>query len=424
MIDAYFHVNMIEYKKYTLPNGLILIVHRDTSTPIAAVNMLYKVGARNEDLEHTGFAHLFEHLMFGGSRHIPIFDEPIQLAGGESNAFTNNDYTNYYITLPKENIETALWLESDRMLCPNFTQEGLDTQKSVVIEEFNQRYRNQPYGDVWLELRPLAYKVHPYRWATIGKNIEHIANATLEEVNEFFDHHYTPGNAVLSIVADMDTDEIYRLVEKWFGDIPARPVQKTAIPQEPVQTEARVLTLERNVSTDAIYKAYHLCDRFSPDYYVCDMLTDLLSSGKSSRLYRRLVQEKPTFMQINAYISGDIDNGLLVVCGHLLPNIGMEEAEATILSELNDLCDTTPEALEVQKSMNKIEAMQAFSETQGLNKAINLAYYEMLDNVDLINTEVEHYQTITAQQIQAVARKYIREGNCSTLYYKAAHTNE
>lgn len=408
---------MINFKRYTLSNGLTFLAHRDTSTPIATINLLYKVGARNEHPDKTGFAHLFEHLMFGGSVNIPFFDEHLQMAGGENNAFTNNDYTDYYISLPKENIETALWLESDRMLELAFSQHSLDTQKSVVIEEFNQRYLNQPYGDIWLHLRPLAYKAHPYQWATIGKDISHIQQATLNDVKSFFYNYYSPNNAILSIVADIDEDEMCGLVEKWFGDIPYRPCVSTPIPAEPKQTQARSLTLHRNVPANVIVKAYHMCNRKHPNYYICDLLTDVLSSGKSSRLYNRLVQQQPMFSHINAYITGEIDEGLIIVSGNLLPNVDMYEAEKAIVNELQLIASENITDYELEKVKNKVESMQTFSEIQGMNKAMNLCYYEMLGDISVINNEIEHYRKISANDIRQVSATYFVDENCSTLYY-------
>lgn len=408
---------MINFKRYTLDNGLTVLAHRDTSTPIAAINVLYKVGARNEQADKTGFAHLFEHLMFGGSVNIPSYDEPLQMAGGENNAFTNNDYTDYYISLPKDNIETALWLESDRMLGLDFSQKSLDIQKSVVIEEYMQNYLNRPYGDVWLNLRPLAYKQHPYQWSTIGKSIEQIEHATLDEVKAFFYNYYAPNNAIIAVVADIDEDEIYTLVKKWFGDIPYRYVKQASIPKEPQQTEARELTLHRPVPVNAIFKAYHMCNRLHANYYICDLLTDVLSSGKSSRLYRRLVQERQLFSQINAYITGELDEGLIVVSGNILPHVDIKTAEESVNEELHKIATENISDYELEKIKNKVEAMQTFSETQGMNKAMNLCYYEMLGNTGLINSEIEQYRTITADDIRNVAAEYFNADNCSTLYY-------
>jgi predicted Zn-dependent peptidase len=409
---------MIEYKKFILKNGLTLLTHRDASSPLAVVNVLYKAGARDENPEKTGFAHLFEHLMFSGSKNVKSFDGELQIAGGENNAFTCNDYTNYYITLPKENIETALWIESDRMLHPNITQQNLDTQRSVVIEEFNQRYLNQPYGDVWLLLRPLAYKIHPYRWATIGKNIEHIKNATLDDVKHFFDAHYFPGNAILSIVADIEHEKIYELVEKWFDEIPDRPNIPHKIPEEPQQEELRVLEVERDVPLTYIYKAYKMCNRKNPDYYVCDMITDILASGQSSRFYQNLVKNTDLFVGANAFISGDIDDGLLIVSAHLLPNIDITAAETAIDKEIENMRTTFVSEYELEKVKNKIISAQIFSETSILNKAMILGYYEMLGNIDLMNTELDYYRAITADDILRVSKNVFADERCSKLYYK------
>ncbi|MDR0659208.1 MAG: insulinase family protein [Prevotellaceae bacterium] len=408
---------MIDYKRYTLNNGLTLVVHRDTSSPIAAVNMLYKVGSKNESPEKTGFAHLFEHLMFSGSVNAPDFDKAIQMASGENNAFTGSDYTNYYITLPKENIETALWLESDRLLSPNITEHNIEVQKSVVVEEFNQRYLNQPYGDIWLLLRPLAYKVHPYSWSTIGKKVEHIQNATAEDVQAFFNTHYTPSNAILSIVADMDEDEMYQLVEKWFADIPNRKAEQNAIPQEPKQLEAREQAVYRNVPSDAIYKAYKMCNRVDADYYTCDMISDILSNGRSARMYRRLVQEKQLFSNISAYLTGELDEGLFVIAGRLLPAISIDIAEQAIEEEFRQLIDKPVTDYELEKVKNKVEAAQIFADTSVLNKAMTLAYYEMLGDLSLANREIELYRKISKDDIGRVGANIFNPKRCSTLYY-------
>ena len=414
---------MIDYKKSTLKNGLTLLTHRDSSSPIAVVNVLYKVGARDENPEKTGFAHLFEHLMFSGSRNVKSFDGELQIVGGENNAFTCNDYTNYYITLPKQNLETALWLEADRMLHPNITQQNLDTQRSVVVEEFNQRYLNQPYGDVWLLLRPLAYKTHPYSWATIGKNVDHIKNATLDDVKKFFDAHYFPSNAIISIVADIDHEKIARLVEKWFSEIPDRPTIKSNIPKELPQTELRTLAVKRNVPLTYLYKAYKMCNRHNPDYYVCDVLTDILSGGKSSRMYKNLIKNTDLFASANAFISGDIDDGLLIVCANLLPNVDLEIAEKTIDNEIEKMCTKKVSKYELDKVKNKIEASQIYSETSIMNKAMILCYYEMLGNIDLMNLEPDYYRAITADDIMRVSQNVLVEERCSTLYYKSAKTD-
>lgn len=410
---------MIEFQKRTLANGLTVIAHEDPSTPMAAVNVLYKVGSRNEAYDRTGFAHLFEHLMFGGSIHVPNYDEPVQLAGGENNAFTNNDYTNYYLALPKENIETALWLESDRMLSLAFNEKSLNVQRKVVVEEFAQRYLNQPYGDIWLLLRPLAYERHPYRWATIGREIDHIRRATMEEVRAFFDRYYRPDNAILSVAGDLPPERVFELAEKWFGEIPAGGFEPDSLPAEPEQTAPRRLEVRRPVPASVIYIAFHMGDRRSREYTVCDVASDILSNGTSSRLYQRLVQEANLFSQVNAYVSGDVDPGLFVVTGYVMEGVPVERAEAALWHELKLLCTEPVGAYELEKVKNKFEATQIFSELNVLNKAMNLAYFEMLGDAALIDTEVAEHNSVTAQEIQEESRRLFRRENSSTLLYLA-----
>lgn len=408
---------MIKYKKKILQNGLTVIAHRDVATPMAAVNLLYKVGSRNEDEDHTGFAHLFEHLMFGGSSNIPDFDAPIQMAGGENNAFTNNDYTNYYIALPKENIETALWVESDRMKALNFDQHSLDVQRKVVIEEFGQRYLNQPYGDLWLLLRPLCYKVHPYKWATIGKEISHIENATLQQVSSFWHKYYQPNNAILTIGADLEEDAMLELAQKWFGDIESRSVVNDVILQEPIQNEPRELIVQRDVSTTVIYLAFPMGKRNSRQSVICDVISDILSNGTSSRLYQRLVKENRLFSSVNAYVTGEIDEGLFVVTAHLLPQTTNESALDALWGELNDLKSVEVSDYELEKVKNKFEATNIFSEINVLNKAINLAFFEYLGDANLINEEVESYNSVTKEEIVKTAKELLTKNRSNTLLY-------
>jgi zinc protease len=409
---------MIKFEKFILPNGLRVIVHKDVSTPIVAMNILYDVGARDEDPEHTGFAHLFEHLMFGGSVNIPKYDEPLQRAGGENNAFTNSDITNYYLTFPKQNLETAFWLESDRMAGLAFSKKSLDVQRNVVTEEFKQSYLNQPYGDVYLLLKPLAYKVHPYQWNTIGKNIKHIQDATMGQVKAFFKKFYCPNNAIMVIAGDVNVKEIKTLAEKWFGPIPKGPVNKRNLPVEPEQKKARKLSVKRKVPSDTIYKVYHCCGRTDKEFYATDLLSDVLSNGKSARLYQELLMKRKLFSDINAYISGDIDKGLFTVTGRLIKGVTMDVAEKAINEELKKI-QKKIEASELEKVKNKIEATLIFSEMNVLNKAMNIAYNELLGNADLINTEIDRYRAVTADMIKEQAREIFREENCSTLYYNA-----
>jgi predicted Zn-dependent peptidase len=415
---------MINYKKHQLSNGLKVITHFDDSTPIVAFNLLYNVGARDENPEKTGFAHLFEHLMFGGSINISNFDEPLQRVGGENNAFTNNDVTNYYITLPKENVETAFWLDSDRMLSLAFSEKSLEVQRNVVIEEFRQRYLNQPYGDVWLHLRPLAYKVHPYQWATIGKEISHIENATMQDVKDFFFSHYRPNNAILVVAGNITHEEVVHLSEKWFGNIPAGEIKERNLSQEPQQTEARKLTLERDVPANAIYKAYHICKRTDEDFYVFDLISDLLSRGNSSRFYQSLIKEQKLFSEIDAYVTGDFDPGLFVISGKLSDGVSYEKAEQAILNEINKLQTETIDDKDLQKLKNNVESHHVFGQMSVLNKAMALAFAELMGDIDLVNKEVEKYNAITSQQIKDIANKFLIENNCSTLYYKKITNNQ
>jgi len=408
---------MIAFEKFTLKNGLKVIVHKDITTPIVAFNLLYDVGARDESEHQTGFAHLFEHLMFGGSVNIPNFDEPLQKVGGENNAFTSNDMTNYYITLPKENMETAFWLDSDRMLSLAFTEKSLEVQRQVVIEEFKQNYLNQPYGDVWLLIRPLAFNVHPYKWATIGKEISHIENAKMQDVKNFFYKHYLPNNAILSVAGNVEVNEIKTLAEKWFGSIPAGDVPKRNLPKEPQQIEAKRLRVERNVPANAIYKAYKMCNKKHPDFYATDLLTDVLSLGNSSKLYQNLIKEQKLFSQINAYQLDSFDEGLFIISGNLAEGISFEQAEKGIIDEIKKIKETLVSKNELMKVKNKIESTRAFGETSVLNKAMNLAIEELLGDANNVNKEIENYQKVTSNDIQRIAKEILNESNCSTLIY-------
>lgn len=408
---------MITFEKFQLDNGLKVILHRDESTPIVAINTLYNVGARDEDPDKTGFAHLFEHLMFGGSVNIPVYDEPLQMVGGENNAFTNNDITNYYLTLPKNNIETGFWLESDRMLSLAFTDKALEVQRSVVIEEFKQRYLNQPYGDVWLLLRPLVYTVHPYKWPTIGKDIAHIENATMDDVKAFFKRFYSPNNAIMSIAGNIDAAEIKELVHKWFGSIPPGSAVERVFIKEPPQAEPRSLTVERNVPLNAIYKAWRACSRIDKEFYALDLITDIFSRGHSSRFYNNLIKGKELFSEVDAYITGDLEDGLFVIAGKLLKGVTVQQAEEAILEELELLKKEPVSETELNKVKNKAEATLVFSEMNVLNKAMNLAYAELMGDAELINEEGAKYHAVTVDEITNEAKKIFREENCSTLYY-------
>lgn len=409
---------MINFDRFKLKNGLKVLVHKDISTPIVAFNILYNVGARDEDPENTGFAHLFEHLMFGGSVNVPVFDKPLQMVGAENNAFTTNDITNYYITIPKQNLETAFWIESDRMLGLAFSKKSLDVQRKVVMEEFKQRYLNQPYGDFWLHLRPLAYKKHPYKWATIGKELEHIKNAKMTDVKNFFNRYYSPDNAILTVSGNVTTAEIKSLAEKWFGDIPAGKVEKKKLPVEPAQTKARAKTVSANVSFDAIYKVYHMCGRVHKDYHTTDLISDILANGKSSRMYTELVQKKKLFSELDAYILGSLDPGLFVISGKLISGIKMKDAEAEIENLLQEFIKNGVTDDELNKVKNKVETNLTLSEMSVLNKAMNIAFFELIGKAEDINTESEKYRKVSNSDIKRVAKTLFKNENSSTLYYK------
>ncbi len=421
-MPAVLFTSMIQFDRFTLTNGLRVLVHRDNSTPLACINVLYDVGARDEEEHLTGFAHLFEHLMFGGSVNIPSYDEPLQRVGGENNAFTSNDITNYYLTLPSQNLETGFWLESDRMLSLAFSEKSLEVQRSVVIEEFKQRYLNQPYGDVWLLLRPLAYKVHPYKWATIGKEISHIELAKMEDVKAFFAKHYNPSNAILVVAGDVETEQVKLLAEKWFQPIDAGVKPLRNLSAEPAQTEYRRLEVERDVPYDALYMAFHMTDRRDSGYYTMDLISDLLSRGNSARLYNRLVKELQVFSEISAYVMGDLDKGLFVVSGKMNEGISTDEGEAAVFAELEKLTTELVSERELDKVKNKAESSFQFAEMGVLDKAMNLAYFELLGNASNINNEVANYRAVTAEIIRSTAAEVMRRTNCSALHYRAAKT--
>ena len=409
---------MIHFTRTILDNGLTVICHTDHSTPFVSVNELYKVGSRNEQPDKTGFAHLFEHLMFSGSTHVDDYDRYVQLAGGDSNAYTTNDLTNYYITIPAANIETALWLESDRMGGLRFSQQALDVQKQVVVEEFKQRYLNNPYGDVWLKLRPLAYKVHPYRWPTIGKSPEHIEKATLEDVKAFFHRFYAPDNAIISISGNIEENQALALVRKWFGDIPPAQSSLPLISSEPRQTaERRLVVEENNVPADAIYKVYHMDKRASEDFYICDIISDILSNGQSSRLYIDLIKNSRLFSAIDAYVSGDSDPGLFIFSGKLTEMTDIHVAEEAIEEEIEKFLREAITPREVEKVINKTDARISYSEINYQNKGSNLAFFEFLGDIDLINTENQRYRQVTVDHIKTTATSLFKKENCSTLWY-------
>jgi zinc protease len=411
---------MVNFSKFSLGNGLRILIHEDRSTPLIAMNILYDVGSRDEDPASTGLAHLFEHLMFGGTPGIPDFDTPLQLAGGENNAFTSSDITNYYITVPAQNIETAFWLESDRMRCLDFSETSLGIQKNVVVEEFNQRYLNYPYGDAQLLLKPLAYKTHPYRWPTIGIDPSHIRNVELDSIKDFFFSHYAPNNAILALAGNISPDEGLRLAEKWFGSIESRDIRPRNLPSEAEQTAERRLEVERDVPATAIYKAWHIGSRTQNDFYVCDLITDILAGGESGRLFNTLVRKKKLFSEIDAYITAEIDPGLLIISGRLMNESAPEEADEAIIKLIGDLRTKPVPESELEKVKDKYESSNIYLRTSILGKAMNLAYYELLGDPDLINKETGIYCKGNQKMVREIAGKYLTCLNCSTLFYNSS----
>ena len=408
---------MIQFEKFTLDNGLRVIVHQDTSTPMVVMNIMYDVGSRDEDPDRTGFAHLFEHLMFGGSVNIPNYDEPLQMAGGENNAYTTNDLTNYYLQVPAENLETAFWLESDRMLSLAFGKKSLEVQRKVVVEEFKEHYLNKPYGDAWHKLRELAYKQHPYRWMTIGKELSHIETAKLEDVKKFFFKHYCPVNAIMVVAGNVTVDKVKDLANKWFGNIPSGEKYNRNLPKEPPQAEARSLEFKANVPLDAFYKCWHMSSRLDKRYYITDLISEILSGGGSSRLYQSLVKEKQIFSNIDCHHSGSTDAGLLAIEGKLVKGVKMEDAEKAVEEVLQGMKDDPVMETELQKVKNKTESMIAFEDMSVMNRASSLAHYEMLGDAGLMNTELGKYADITTQEVLEESRNIFRKENSNTLYY-------
>jgi zinc protease len=410
---------MIQFEKFVLQNGLRVIVHEDSSTPMAVMNIMYDVGARDEDPARTGFAHLFEHLMFGGSVNIENYDEPLQMAGGENNAYTTSDLTNYHIQVPAENLETAFWLESDRMLSLAFSEKSLDVQRKVVCEEFKERYLNKPYGDVWKTMLALAYKTHPYRWMTIGRELSHIENAKLDDVKNFFFKHYRPVNAILVVAGNVKTAQVKQLAEKWFGEIPSGEKYIRSLPQEEAQTEARRMEVSADVPLHAFYKCWHIYPRLDSRYYIADLITDILSGGGSSRLYQSLVKEKKLFSNIECQHTGSIDAGLAVIEGKLVAGVKIEDAEKAVEEELEKMRNKKVSEAELQKVKNKTESMIAFEDMSVMNRANSLAFYELLGDAAMMNFELEKYAAVTSDDILNECRNIFKESNSNTLHYLA-----
>ena len=408
---------MIQFEKFQLDNGLKVLVHQDTSTPMAVVNVLYNVGAKDEDPAKTGFAHLFEHLMFGGSVNIPVYDEPLQRAGGENNAYTTNDLTNYYCQIPAENIETAFWLESDRMLSLAFSKKSLEVQRKVVCEEFKEHYINKPYGDAWHKMRSLAYTQHPYRWMTIGASLAHVEDATMEDVKDFFFQFYRPNNAILVVTGNVETEQVKKLAEKWFGPIAAGKPYVRNLPKEPVQEKSRSMDVRADVPLDMLMMTWHMRGRFDEGYHATDLITEVLGGGTSARLYEQLIKVKQIFSSIDCYHFGTVDPGLLVIEGKLVKGISMAVAEKAVLEEIEKIKNEILDAKEVQKVINKTESVICFEDMSIMNRAHSLAYYELLGDADLMNKELGMYQRVTPTMIQHTAQQIFQENNRNTLYY-------
>jgi len=408
---------MIQFERFQLDNGLKVVVHQDTSTPMAVVNVLYNVGAKDENPNKTGFAHLFEHLMFGGSVNIPVFDEPLQRAGGENNAYTTNDLTNYYCSLPAENIETAFWLESDRMLSLAFSPKSLEVQRKVVCEEFKEHYINKPYGDAWHKMRELAYSKHPYRWMTIGASLAHVEQATMEDVKDFFFQFYRPNNAILVVTGNVTTDQVKVLAEKWFGPIPAGKPYLRNLPVEPKQEKSRTLDVRADVPMDMLMMTWHMGGRFDAGYHATDLITDVLGGGASARLYEQLIKVKQLFSSIDCFHFGTVDPGLLVITGKLVKGVTMSVAEKAVLAEVEQLKHTLLPAKEVQKVINKTESLICFEDMSIMNRAHSLAFYELLGDAAMMNDELAKYQAVTPEMIQETANIIFDENNRNTLYY-------
>ncbi len=407
---------MITFEKYVLDNGLRVILHKDASSPMAVVNVAYDVGSRDEEVEKTGFAHLFEHLMFGGSVSIPDFDTPIQMAGGENNAFTNSDMTNFYNILPAQNIETALWLESDRMMKLDFNPKSLATQQKVVIEEFKETCLNQPYGDMWHHLSDMAYKEHTYRWPTIGLVPEHIEDAKLEDVEAFFYRYYRPNNAVLVVAGNIQIDDVKAQIDKYFNDIPAGVEHKRVLPVEPKQLQLRSKTIEAAVPLPSLIMAFGMCDRLNDDYYAIDLLSDILANGRSSRFFVNIYKQS-ICSTIDAFISGTFDPGLFIVEARPMPGVSIDQAREVIWKELNEIKANGVLPEELEKIRNKTESSLVYSEVSVLHKAMNLAYYEILGDADMINIQAQKYQDVTAEDIKRVANEILSPEQCNEIIY-------
>jgi predicted Zn-dependent peptidase len=410
---------MIHFERFILDNGLRVLVHEDHDTPMAVMNVLYDVGARDEHPDRTGFAHLFEHLMFGGSKNIPDYDEPLQRAGGENNAYTTNDLTNYYCQLPAKNLETAFWLESDRMMELAFTKKSLNVQRKVVCEEFKEHYLNKPYGDIWHRMRALCYQVHPYRWMTIGQELSHVENASMEDVRSFFFKHYRPVNAILVVAGAVTTEQVKDLANKWFGNIPSGEKYSRSLPAEPVQTASRHIDVFADVPANALIMAWHMDARLEQGYYAADLITEILGGGNSSRLYQALVKEQKIFSALEVHHFGSTDKGLLALESRLVDGVSHETAKTALEAELDKLINNVIPEAELEKVKNKTESMIVFEDMSLTNRAASLAHYELLGDASLMNTELNRYRSVTAEDIIKTGNNIFRKENSNTMFYHA-----
>lgn len=408
---------MISFNKYVLSNGLKLLHHYNATTQMVALNLRYDVGARDENPERTGLAHLFEHLMFGGSANAPDFDGALQAAGGSSNAWTGNDCTNFYEVLPAHNIETAFWLESDRYLNLCLDEQSVATQKSVVIEEFKQRYLNRPYGDVSHLMRSLAYKSHPYRWPVIGVKPEHIAEASMQEIEDFYNTHYSIDRMVLCVSGNVTFQRAVELTEKWFGDLAPRASLKRDLPVEPAQTQPRVLKVHSDVPENMIVRIYHMCGANDPDFVASDLVSDVLANGPSARFHRNVLITTDLFTELDAVILGCDDPGLLYVTARLANGVDAQKALDVIDGEIDKLLREGVSERELKRYANQHVARELNENILYDAVAEKLCKYEMLGDASRINTENDEYQTVTVDHFNRVARELFRAENCSTLYY-------
>ena len=408
---------MINYKRYQLANGLRVLLQEDPSSPMLTLCMNYEVGSKDELPGRSGFAHLFEHLMFAGSQHAPNFDQLIQLAGGENNAFTNQDMTVFYDILPYQNLDLGLWLEADRMQNLCIEPQPLQKEKRVVVEEFKESCLEEPYGDLWHILGDLAFEEHPYKRPVIGESFEHIEAASLDEVREFYDNYYCPNNAVLSISGNIKAEEVLERVEHWFGHIPRGPVKRPAYAAEPPQLVARKKVHRANVTDAALYIAFPAAARLETAYYLEDLLSDILGLSDSSLLVRQLVKQQKLFSELDVYITGTVEAGLFVIEGKLQDGVGIEEAEQAVWAALEEFKAQPISEEQLQKLQNNTEHNLLFGEIRPFQKALSLGYYELLGQAQLINEEADYYQQITAKQLQLQAQFLFQKEKASVLYY-------